>query len=318
MCAGSRLLHSVGEETKSMQSTWQQLSKDISDGVAHTGQVVVAVDGRNGHTSSGIVWRDSLVLTAAHSIRTDSPTLVLQDGKAIQAQLIGRDPGTDIAVLKSKEDLGNAAAKFGSTDSLRIGDLVVAVARTRRGNVVGSSGILSGLMGEFRAGRAKIDQFIRPDLMLYPGFSGGALIDATGKILGMNTSGLLRGKSLTIPSTTLTRVAEELTSRGHIARPYIGLVMQPVPIPDALQKRSGIDSRAGLLVMHVEPQGPADAAGAILGDVLLELDGNRFEDLEPVQDVLSRKGAGQEVKAVVLRGGQRVDLNIRIGQRPVG
>jgi S1-C subfamily serine protease len=301
-----------------MQNSWQQLSKEISDGVAQAGQVVVAVDGRNGHTSSGIVWHDSLVLTAAHAIRTDSPVLVLRDGKTAPAQLIGRDPGTDIAVLKAKEDLGPTAAEFGSTDSLAIGDLVVAVARTRRGNVVASSGILSGLMGEFRAGRTRIDQFIRPDLMLYPGFSGGALIGPGGRILGMNTSGLLRSKSLTIPAATLSRVAQELTSRGHIARPYIGLVMQPVPIPDTLQKRSGIETRAGLLVMHVEPQGPADTAGAILGDVLLELDGNRFEDLEPVQDVLSRKGVGQNITAVVLRGGQRVDLQIRIGERPVG
>ena len=300
-----------------MHNIWQQLSKDIADGVAQAGQAVVAVDGRHGHTSSGIIWRDSFVLTAAHSIRSDAPALILAGDKTVQAQLIGRDHGTDVAVLKSRDDLGVPAADFGATDSLAIGDLVVAVARTRRGNIVASSGIIGGLMGEFRTGRSRVDQFIRPDLMLYPGFSGGPLIDASGKIVGMNTGGLLRGKSMTIPTSTLSRVADELASRGHIARPYIGLVMQSVPLPESLQTESGIDARAGLLVMHVEPQGPAHSAGALLGDVLVDLDGQRVDDLESLQDLLLRKGVGQEVKAVTLRGGHRAELTIRIGERPV-
>jgi S1-C subfamily serine protease len=301
-----------------MNNIWQQLSKEISNAVTQAGQTVVAVDGRAGHTSSGIVWRDSFILTASHSIRHEAQlSVILPSGKKARAQLAGRDHGTDIALLKSQDDLGISNAEFGSTASLSIGEIVVAIARTRRGNIVASSGILSGLMGEFRTGRSRIDQFIRPDLMLYPGFSGGALIDATGKILGMNTGSLLRGKPLTMPASTLTRVAEELASRGHVARPYIGLVMQPVPIPESLQKSSGIQSQAGLLVMHVEPQGPADAAGALLGDVLVSLDGHNFDDIQDLQEVLQRRGANQEVKATAIRAGQRTEFTIRIGERPV-
>src|SRR5204863_787773 len=169
------------------------------------------------------------------------------------------------------------------TDSMAVGEITVAIARTRRGNVVASSGIVSGLMGEWQVGRTRIDQFIRPDLNLYPGFSGGALIGASGDILGLNTSGLVRGKFITIPSSTLTRIAEEIAAKGHVAQPYIGLVMQPVEIPGSLQKRAGVDATAGLLVMHVESGGPADVAGALLGDILINMDGRSIEDLEDLQ-----------------------------------
>jgi S1-C subfamily serine protease len=301
-----------------MHNIWQQLSKDISEGIAQAGRAIVAVDGRNGHTSSGIIWQDSLVLTAAHGVRPEAQaSVILQDGRRVRVQFAGRDQSTDIAVLKSDESLGGPNAEFGATTSLAVGELVVAIGRTRRGNIVASSGILSGLMGEFRTGRTKIDQFIRPDLMLYPGFSGGALLDASGKILGMNTSGLLRGKPLSIPASTLTRVAQELAAKGHVARPYIGLVMQPVPVPESMRKQLGTDAEAGLLVMHVEPRGPAESAGVILGDVLLDLDGQQFDDIQDLQDVLQRKGANQDVKAVAIRGGQRTELTIRIGERPL-
>src|SRR5262249_47185366 len=156
--------------------------------------------------------------------------------------------------------------------TLSVGELGIAIARTRRGNIVASSGIISGLMGEWQAARTRIDQFIRPDLNLYPGFSGGALLDSTGAVLGLNTSGLLRGKPITIPASTLLRIAEEMAATGHIAKPYIGLAMQPVQLNESLQNKAGVKNNAGLLVMHVEPAGPADQAGILLGDVLLEMD----------------------------------------------
>src|SRR5204863_970389 len=139
--------------------------------------------------------------------------------------LSGKDRGTDLAVLKLDETIESEPAQLESGTPLSVGELTVAVARTRRGNIVASSGIISGLMGEWQIARTRIDQFIRPDLMLYPGFSGGALIGAAGGVLGMNTSGLLRGKPITIPSSTVSRIAEEIAARGHVARPYIGLVM---------------------------------------------------------------------------------------------
>jgi S1-C subfamily serine protease len=300
-----------------MTQVWQQLSKEISKAVEEAGKSVVAVDGRSGHTSSGIVWRRDSIITAAHAIRQDTNIgIVFAPGRSVVARLAGRDRGTDLALLKLDEEIEMAPAQFGESSSLSLGELSVAVARTRRGNIVASAGIISGLMGEWQVGRTRIDQFIRPDLNLYPGFSGGALVDSTGHVLGLNSSGLLRGKPITIPASTVSRVAEEIASRGHVARPYIGLVMQPVQIPESLQKKAGIDVAAGLLVMHVEPGGPADSGGVLLGDILLDMDGQAFSDLDDVYEALARKGAGQEVNTSLIRAGQRLQLTIRIGDRP--
>jgi S1-C subfamily serine protease len=296
---------------------WQQFSKEISDIVDGAGRSIVAVDGRSGHTSSGIVWRPDTILTAAHAIRHENNIgVIFGPGRSAVARLIGRDRGIDIAVLKLDQATEAQPAQFGDATSLSVGQFVVAVARTRRGNIVASTGIISGLMGEWQAARTRIDQFIRPDLNLYPGFSGGSLLGPAGSILGLNTSGLLRGKSITIPSSTVLRVAEEIASSGHVARPYVGLVMQPVQIPEALQKKAGVSAGAGLLVMHVESAGPADSAGVLLGDVLLDLDGRGFTDVDDLSEVLSQKKAGQEVQTSLLRGGQRLQLGIRVGNRP--
>ncbi len=302
-----------------MATTWQQFSKEITTIVSEAGKSIVAVDGRSGHTSSGIVWRGDYVLTAAHSIRSDSGIRIVSGPEQfVQARLVGADRGTDIAVLKVDKDVKAVPVDFGSPASLSVGDLSIAIARTRRGNIVASAGIISGLMGEWQVRRTRIDQFIRPDLNLYPGFSGGALLGADGAVLGLNTSGLLRGKPITIPSSTLARVAEEIAWKGHVTQPYVGLVLQPVQIPESLQKKAGVNATSGLLVMHMEPGGPADAAGTLLGDILVEMDSRTFDDLEDLHDALHAKGAGNEVQATLIRGGQKVQITIKIGSRPLG
>ena len=300
-----------------MTGMWQQFSKEISEVVDQAGKSIVAVDGRAGHTSSGIVWRRDSVLTAAHAIRQETNIgVIFAAGRSVAARLIGRDRGTDIALLKLDQDIEMQPVQFGSPQSLAVGEFTVAVARTRRGNIVASAGIISGLMGEWQIARTRIDQFIRPDLYLYPGFSGGALMNAAGEALGLNTSGLLRGRPITIPSSTLSRVAEEIAATGHVARPYIGVVMQPVQIPESLQKKAAVNTISGLLVLYVETGGPADQAGVLLGDILLDMEGQSFSDLEDVYQALGRKRAGQDVQTSLIRGGQRLQLTIRVGDRP--
>jgi S1-C subfamily serine protease len=314
----SNVEHSRHRRTFNMGTTWQEFSKEISQAVDDAGRSIVAVDGRSGHTSSGVIWRAGFVLTAAHSIRHETNIAVIPaTGTSVQARLVGKDRGTDIALLKLDQQIEAPPAQFGSTTSLSIGELVIAVARTRRGNIVASSGIISGLMGEWQVARTRIDQFIRPDLNLYPGFSGGALIGAGHGVLGLNTTGLLRGKPITIPSSTLARIAEEMETKGHVAQPYIGIVMQPVQLPESLQKRAEVSAAAGLLVMHVEAGSPADVAGVILGDVLIDMDGRSFDDLEDVHMTLREKGGGKDVHAGVIRAGQRAEITIRIGERPL-
>jgi len=300
-----------------MTTNLKQLSSELSDVVAQTAKSVVAVDGGVGHTSSGIVWRRDSILTAAHTVRQETNIRVIYAaGRSAVARLAGKDRGADFALLKLDEEIDMQAAPLSETSSLSVGQFCVAVGRTRRGNVVASAGILSGLMGEWQVARTRIDQFIRPDLNLYSGFSGGALAAADGSILGLNTTSLLRGKSITIPSSTLLRLAVEIAASGHVSRPYIGVVMQPVQIPEALQQRTGVHAGTGLLVMHIEPGGPADQGGILLGDILIEMEGRTFTEMDDVHDVLAQKGAGQDVQTVLIRGGQRSQLSIRIGERP--
>lgn len=301
-----------------MESTWQQLSKELSEKIASAGRSVVAVDGRGGHTSSGILWREGLVLTAAHTLRqTSGIGIILEQGATARAEIAGRASGVDLALLRIDGATNLTPAEFGDTTGLTVGEFVTAVARTRRGNVVASAGILGGVMGQWQVGRMRLDQFIRPDLSLYPGFSGGALIDSSGKILGMVNGGFLRGRPVTIPASMLTRIGEELLAKGHLARPYIGLAMQPVNIPQSLQKTSGVNAESGLLVMHVEPKGPADSSGVLLGDVLVALDSQAIEAFADLQDVIAQKGVNADVKASLIRGGQKVELTVKVGERPV-
>jgi len=200
---------------------------------------------------------------------------------------------------------------------LRVGELVLALARTRRGNVAASSGIISGLINAplrtWRGG--EIDQFIRPDLNLYAGFSGGPLINSQGEFLGLNTAGLHRS-GITVPASTVARVAAELLKKGRVERPYLGLAMQNVPVPESLRSRLNLNASEGLLLVHVEAESPAEKAGLLLGDLLLTLDGQPTTDTDSVQDTLGKRKPGNRISADVVRGGALTQLTVQLEPRP--
>ena len=296
---------------------WRQLSQELSEAIRRAGESIVSVMGHRGHASSGIVWRPDVVITAAHAVRHDSTLRVIgSSGDPVSARIAGRDHGSDIAVLQLNEGLSSPVAEFGETESAAVGELVVAIARTRRGHIVASTGVIGGLMGEWRAwGVRRIDQFIRPDLTLLSGFSGGALIGADGRILGMNTSALMRDKPITIPAATLVRIGTDLASKGRVPRPHIGVVMQPVHLPESLQTRSGIAASGGLLVMQTQPGGPADQAGVLIGDILVQWNGQGIGELENLSDLVSGSGIGNEASLTLIRGGLKHELAVRVGER---
>src|SRR5258708_14104009 len=181
---------------------------------------------------SGIEWKKGVIVTVHHGVQRDEDIKVLLDGdRAVSAKLVGRDPGTDLAVLRIEEG-SSGAWQFGDVTNLKLGHLVLALGRTRRGDLVASSGIIGGISGAWRNGRGgQLDQHIRLDLALYPGFSGGPLVNARGEVVGINTRGLAHGRAVTVPVATVNRVVDELLERGHIARPYMGGAMQPVSVP---------------------------------------------------------------------------------------
>jgi S1-C subfamily serine protease len=314
------LLHSGRKEKADQimaQNIWTALSNELAEASAEAGKSVVSVLGRR-HPSSGVIFNSEAAITVNHALRRDEETtIVLEPGQRITARVAGRDPGTDLALLRLEQPVKAPPARWGKTDALRVGELVLALARTRRGNVVGSSGIVSGYINQpWRAWHGgRIDQFIRPDLNFYPGFSGGPLLSSKGEFLGINTSGLHRA-GITIPASTVQRVAAELLEKGRIERPYLGLAMQAAPLPESLRAKLNLRASEGLLVMHVEPGSPAEKAGVILGDVLLELGSKAVADMDDVQDLLHSNKPGDEIQAVLIRGGAVVNLKLQLAARP--
>jgi S1-C subfamily serine protease len=298
------------------ENIWATLSQQFSDAAATAGACVVAVHGRR-HPSSGILWSSDSVVTAHHALRRDDEiSVIAASGKNTSGRVIGRDPSTDLAVLRLQHAVEDPSARWGDASTLRIAELVLALARTWRGNIVASSGIISGLMGRWRTWRGgELDQFIRPDLAMYPGFSGGPLVNARGEILGLNTAGLHRS-AITVPAATVARVVTELLEKGRIERPYLGLAMQAVSIPESLQTRLNLKTSDGLLVAHVESGSPADKAGVLLGDVLIEIGGNTVEDTDAVQEVLRTRKPGDSIAIRLVRGGALVTSSPTLAVRP--
>ena len=300
-----------------MASVLETLSNDFAAAAEAVGSSVAAIYGRRWMPSSGIQWRKGFIVTAHHTIRREEDiTVVAAGGKSFKANLAGRDPSTDLAILKVSEESALPLPSFGD-GGLKLGHVVLALGRSRGSNLVASAGIVGGISGEWEPRRgARVDQHIRLSLELYPGFSGGPLVNAQGKVVGINTRGLSRGRAVTIPLATVNRIVDELIEKGHIAKPYLGLAMQPVAVPESLRGKVPGAGNSAVLVVHVEPAGPADKAGVLLGDVVVELQGKPVEDTGDIQQLLGSAKIGDTVAATVLRGGAPVKLSIMLADRP--
>jgi S1-C subfamily serine protease len=292
-------------------------SNDLANAVDRAGLSIVAVHGRSRTPSSGVHWRSGIIVAADHTLeRDDGITVTLPDGRNLPATVAGRDSGTDLAVLKV--DAGDLpVADIGDSAALKIGHIVLAIGRPGEHGLGASWGAISAIGPAWRTwAGGQVDQLIRPDLTLYPGFSGGPLIDARGRIVGINTSGLSRNLTLAIPTGTVNRVVETLLTTGRIARGYLGLAMQPVKLPDALRGQLGLANETGLIVVHVENDGPAEKAGAFVGDILVAIEGQPVGDTDDIQSQLDPDRVGRPLAVTVVRGGQLQSLTITVGERP--
>src|SRR5512133_3314385 len=279
---------SAAGERDMATSVLETLSNEFAAAASTAGASVAAIYGRRWMPSSGIQWQKGVFVTADHTIRReeDIPVFV-EEGKPLKARLAGRDPRTDLAILKVAEDGAPPVPQFGDSSTLKIGHFVLALGRSRGSKLLASAGIIGGMGGEWEPRRGgRMDQHIRLDLELYPGFSGGPLVNTQGKVIGINTRGLARGRAVTILIATVNRVVTELLEKGHIARPYLGLAMQPVTIPDSLRSKLAKPQGSALLVMHIEPGGAAERAGVLLGDVVTDLQGKTLEDTADIQHML--------------------------------
>jgi S1-C subfamily serine protease len=304
-------------------SVLEAISNEFAAAAEVGGASVVAVHARRWMPTSGIEWKKGVIVTAHHGVRRDEDIKVLlPGGQMVAAKLAGRDPSTDLAVLRLTDGNGEGTSrepKFGDSTSLKLGHLVLALGRTRRGDLVASSGMVGGISGEWKTRRGgQLDQHIRLDLALYPGFSGGPLLNGKGEIVGVNTRGLSHGRAVTIPVATVDRVVNELLEKGHITRPYLGIAMQPVALPDKVRSQLPAEARMGLVIMHVESGGPADKSGVILGDVIVEVAGKRVEHVGAIQDLISTAKVGDKVAARLLRGGQIKPVSITLEEKSRG
>jgi serine protease DegQ len=299
-----------------MTSPLIDLSNTITEAVERSGKAIVAVNARQRFPSSGIHWQPGIVVTANHSLKGDEEiSVTLPGGSTRGTTLVGRDPSTDLAVLRIPNEL--PVADIGDGQSLRIGSLALAVASTENGSSAVSMGVISALAGAWRTWRGgQVDQLIRLDLNLYSGFSGGALVGAEGQVLGMVTAGLSRSTGIALPITTINRVVDQLVQKGRIARGYLGVGMQPVRLPESLKQSLNLTSDGGVILVSLENEGPAARAGAMIGDIFVAFDGETVSDTEDVLALLTPERIDRPIPVAIVRGGTAAILTITIGERP--
>jgi S1-C subfamily serine protease len=292
------------------------LSNQLADAVQAAGAWTVRVQARRGVAASGIALAADLVLTADHVVdpsREESIRIGLPDGSEVGGSVVGRDAATDIAILR----LGSGSltpAKSTATDP-RPGALALVVGRP--GSQPNASlGLITGLAGPTRTRRGgMLDRFIQVDAVLYPGFSGGPLVDADANVVGMVTSGLgFGGPAVAIPWSVAAQVADTIQRHGKVPRGYLGVGSQPVTLSPQAKDLTGGQER-GLLVVQVAEGGPAAAAGFLQGDILVRLDGTSVSNADDLQGLLGPNRVGTSVTASVVRGGELRELSVTVGSR---
>ena len=299
-----------------MATTLTALSDELASVVERVGQYVVSVHARPRFESSGVHWRPGVVITAEHTIRRDEEIrITAPDGQKYEAELAGRDPGTDLAVLRVKGLNAQVAPAAGGID-IRPGSLALAVGRLKD-STTAAFGIISSISGPSQTWRGgRLDQIIRLDLATHPGASGGAAVNAAGNLFGIVTGALSRVSVFAIPLSTVERVTERLLSCGHIARGYLGVGLQPIPMPEHLRTKFNVASDRALIAVSVDPESPAGHAGMLIGDILLQLDRTPVKDAGNIQEALDSESIGKQVRALILRGGETRELQVVVGERP--
>jgi S1-C subfamily serine protease len=296
-----------------MATVLTQLSDALAEAVERAGASVVRVEGRRRMPASGIVWSaEGTIITANHVVQSDDKIAVgFGDGQSATARLVGRDPSTDLALLKVDGLSLTPAQKAGG--ELKVGHLALALGRPGR-TVQATLGVISALGESWRTGMGgQIDRYLQTDVVMYPGFSGGPLVSSAGELIGLNTSALARGVSLSIPVATLGRVASSLQTHGKMRRGYLGVSTQPVRLPEGAKNETGQET--GLLIVAVEPDSPADQGGLVLGDTIVNVDGTAVRDHDDLLALLAGDRVGTKTPVAIVRGGQLQTLNVTIGER---
>ncbi len=298
-----------------MSKILADVSNALADIVKKASPGVVRVEGRRRLPATGIVWSsDGLIMTASHVIRRDEGIQVgLGDGRAVTAELVGRDHSTDLALLRvDAKDL--VPFTEANKQTVNVASIVLALGRPGK-TVQATLGIISALGDSWRTGHGGIiDRYLQTDVVMYPGFSGGPLVDAGGGLVGLNSSALVRGVSLALPYVTMARVADSLLVHGRIRRGYLGVSTQRAKLPEATVAE--LNQKIGLLIVSVESGSPAEVGGLTLGDTIVAVAEKQVESHEDLLACLSGDRINTAVPISILRGGKVETIEVTIGERP--
>lgn len=296
-----------------MTNPLTDFSNGLTSAVQKGGASTALVDARKRYPASGIAYTDDLVLTADHVVTREEIKVILPDGKSLSATVAGRDPGSDLALLRLAE---KALKPAKTSNDVKVGQLVLALGRPNSAGMQASWGIVTAIAGPARTHRGGLlDEYIQTETTPYPGFSGGPLINTEGEVLGLNTSGLTHGSSLTIPAKVAWRIADELAKHGSVKRGYLGVRTQPVEIPEAARKSLKREQKSGLLVLWLEENGPAQKGGLFVGDTIIAVAGQSVSDPDDLFAALKSDTVGKSVVVEVLRGGKPENVNVTVGER---
>ena len=289
-------------------------SDAIADAVASVAPSVIQVRGRR-RPASGLVYDTDVVVTNARALgREDHLTVRTHEGRSVDAELAGWDPSTGLAVLRAPGLGVPAAARSQVTP--RVGHVAIAIARSWSNAVTASAGIIAVIGGPLRTGRHRsIEQIIRTTAPMHEGFAGGPVVDADGKVVGISTAAAIRGLEVAIPAGIAWTTAAEVLKRGHPTRGFLGIAGQTVQLPE--KHRGGTSQEQALLIAGVTPGSPADEAGVLVGDILLQFDGHVVRAAEDLLDLLVGDRVGRTVQAKLLRGGSLQDIALTVGTRGV-
>ncbi|GAB4499669.1 MAG: trypsin-like peptidase domain-containing protein [Anaerolineales bacterium] len=298
------------------KNIFNELSEAMANAAENAGKYTVMVDARRRIPASGVAISKDIILTAGHVVeREEDIKILFGDGKETIARLIGRDPGTDIAVLKL--DSAVAVPAEIAKPSARVGQFVLAIARPSANGIESSFGTVNKLGGPVRTGRGgMLEKYIKTDVVSYPGFSGGPLINGEGEMYGINTSGFgMGGEAVTIPTDLAFKIADALAKHGKIKRGYIGVRSQTVNLPENAKSQLNREQANGLLLVGIEKDSPAEKGGLMIGDILVGVAGAAVEHHDELFTRLSGDVVGKSTPMDVLRGGKLQSVSVVVGER---
>ena len=302
-----------------MSSQLIELSNALAQATDRAAASAVAIHTEARGSSSGVVWRPGTIVTAEHALRRDEEIhATLADGRVVPAALVGRDPSTDLAVLKCAEAVASVT-EFADVAALKPGHVTLVVGRTRVSGPVAALGVVSLVAAERRTWTgASLAPYIRLDVSLQPTAVGGAVIDAQGRAIGIATPRFGRFGVIAIPTPTVNAVVETLLQKGRIPRGYLGVGLQPVRLPDTLCQSLQRSEKTAAIVLEVEPDGPAHKAGIVIGDIFVSLAGRPITRLEDVHSQLHAGAIGKPLVLKFVRGGALHEANLVVGERSHG